>query len=190
MTASTPLLPVFLQLVGRRALVVGGGPVALEKARTLLDAGASVLAVSPAFVAGWEGLNVERERREFSPRDVQGAWFVIAAAPAEVNRAVRDACESARVFLLSVDDPSHCSAFGAAKLVKGGVTFAISTAGRAPALVRLLREALERVLPDDLEAWSAIAVRERLSWKARGTAMSARRGLLFEALRELYEEAR
>ena len=181
-----PLFPVFLKLRGRRVLLVGGGPVALEKATLLRRAEADVLAVSPSFVDGFGALGVTRERRPFSPADLDSAWLVVSAATPEVNRAVRSAADARRIFVLAVDDTSTANAYGAALVEKGGVTFAISTAGHAPALARLLREGLERVLPDDLAAWTETARKERVRWKEQQVPFSARRGLLFMALRDLY----
>jgi uroporphyrin-III C-methyltransferase/precorrin-2 dehydrogenase/sirohydrochlorin ferrochelatase len=66
------------------------------------------------------------------------------------------------------------------------VTVAVSTDGRAPALAGLLREALEAVLPEDLEAWTATAERQRAAWRADGVPMAERRPLLLRALNDLY----
>jgi len=61
--------------------------------------------------------------------------------------------------------------------------------GRAPALAGLLREALEALLPDELESWAEIAQQLRAHWKADGVAIARRRPLLLRALNELYREA-
>jgi siroheme synthase-like protein len=97
------------------------------------------------------------------------------------------AAESQRLFVLAVDDPSAASAYGAGALRRGGVTIAVSTDGRAPALAGLLREGLEAVLPDDLEAWSAEAAAERTKWRTEGVPMAERRPLLLRALNAIYE---
>lgn len=180
------LLPVFLKLRDLPVLVVGAGPVALEKSRALLRAGARLVIVSPSFLSEFDDVPATRVMREFTASDLDGAWFVVAAAPPAVNREVRAAGDAARVFVLSVDDPENASVYGAATLEKGGVTFAISTGGVAPALVRLLREALEHVLPSDLGEWTALATRERKAWRADGIPLDRRRGLLFQALVAMY----
>ena len=95
---------------------------------------------------------------------------MVAAATPEVNRGVAAAAESQRLFVLAVDDPSAASAYGAGALRRGGVTVAVSTDGRAPALAGLLREGLEAVLPDDLEAWTAEAERQRAGMARRRRA--------------------
>ena len=188
------LYPLFLKLAGRRVLVVGGGPVALGKVRALLEAAAVVTVVAPEIEPELEALekkgNISIARRSFEQSDVEGSWLVVAAAPPAVNRSVAAAAESLRLFVLAVDDTSAASAYGAGTLRRGGVTVAVSTDGRAPALAGLLREGLEAVLPDDLEGWTAEAERQRTAWRASGVPMAERRPRLLEALNRLYDERR
>jgi uroporphyrin-III C-methyltransferase/precorrin-2 dehydrogenase/sirohydrochlorin ferrochelatase len=91
-------------------------------------------------------------RRAFAPGDLDGAWFVLAAATAEVNRRVREVAEERRVFVNAVDDPASASAYTGNVLRRSGVTIAVSTKNRAPTLAGLLREKLEAVLPRDIKA--------------------------------------
>jgi siroheme synthase (precorrin-2 oxidase/ferrochelatase) len=67
---------------------------------------------------------------------------------------------------------------------------AISTGGLAPALAGLLREALDAVLPEDLERWIDLAIRVRADWKRTGTPMAERRPLLLRALERIYRTSR
>jgi uroporphyrin-III C-methyltransferase / precorrin-2 dehydrogenase / sirohydrochlorin ferrochelatase len=185
------LYPLFLKLSGRRVLVVGGGAVATAKVAALQEAGAEIAVVAPepapelvdAAAAG----KISLARRSFDAADLAGSWLVVSAATPEVNRIVAAAAESRRLFVLAVDDQSAASAYGAGTLRRGGVTVAVSTEGRAPALAGLLREALEAVLPDDLEAWMAEAERLRAGWRQTGVPMSDRRPALLRALNQLYE---
>ena len=82
---SLPLHPIFLKLAGRKVLVVGGGKVATGKARSLLEAGASVVVVAPDVAPEITRLGAKVERRRFEPQDLDGAWYVVAAATSEVN---------------------------------------------------------------------------------------------------------
>jgi siroheme synthase-like protein len=127
------------------------------------------------------------ERRPFVDADVEGSWLVLAAATAEVNRAVRRAADLRRVFVIAVDDIESCTAIGAAQLRRGGLTLAISSDGRAPALVALLRRALDRVIPEDVAQWVELAERSRGTWKAARVPIEERRPLLLRALNALYE---
>jgi uroporphyrin-III C-methyltransferase/precorrin-2 dehydrogenase/sirohydrochlorin ferrochelatase len=186
------LFPLFLKLAGRDVLVVGGGPIGTSKTRSLVEAGARVTVVAPEVTAelgelGAAGALVLRERA-FVESDLEGAWLVVAAATPDVNRAVAAAAEARRTFVLAVDDPASASAYGAGVVRRGGVTVAVSTDGRAPALAGLLREALEAVLPDELASWTVEAERMRALWKREGVPMAERRPLLLDALNRLYAE--
>jgi uroporphyrin-III C-methyltransferase/precorrin-2 dehydrogenase/sirohydrochlorin ferrochelatase len=183
------LYPVFLHLRGRPVLVVGGGNVAAAKIESLLAAEARVTVVAPRIVASLRRSGVELREREFVAGDLDGMWWAIAAAPATVNRAVARAAEERRVFVNAVDDAGSASAYLGGVLRKGGVIAAISTGGRAPALAGLLREALEGLIPDDLESWAEVARDLRAHWKADAVLLPQRRPLLLRALNELYREA-
>lgn len=171
-------------------MVVGGGPVAASKLAALQAAGADVVVVAPDVCPAIESAGVAIVRRAFEPSDLNGAWFVVAAAPPDVNRRVAEESERRQVFVNAVDDPANASVYLGGVVRRGGVTLGISTDGAAPALAGLLREALDRLLPDDLDAWSARAREMRQSWRARGIPMEARRPELLEALNALYEPRR
>jgi len=168
-------------------VIVGGGPVAASKLAALQAAGADIVVVAPDVCAEIESSGVTVARKLFEPSDLEGAWFVVAAASPEINRSVADEAQRLRVFVNAVDDPANASVYLGGVVRRGGVTLGISTDGAAPALAGLLREALDAMLPADLEAWSVRAHEVRQSWRARGVPMEARRPELLEALNELYE---
>ena len=189
MTAQGNLFPVFLKLTGRTVVVVGAGSVAASKLSALVEAGAQVRVVAPEIGSNIERLGVSIVRRAFQPDDLDGAWLVVAAATSEVNRQVADAANARRVFVNAVDDPANASAYLGGVVRRGGVTFAISTDGRAPALAGLLREGLDAVLPaSDLERWMSDAETLRDRWRADGVPMDARRPLLLKALIRRYAD--
>lgn len=182
------LLPVFLNLRGRRVLLVGGGVVAAAKLKQLKAVGADVSVVAPQIRPEVLDAGVPVAQRPFSPADLDGAWLVVAAASSEVNRAVAEAAERRRLFVNAVDDPPNATAFLSGVIRRGGVTLAISTNGVAPGLTSLLREALDSVLPADLEVWMDEARRARGEWRHRGVPMAQRKPLLLRALNRLYRE--
>lgn len=128
--------PVALDLTGRRCVVVGQGPMAEEKARGLLDAGASVTVIAPsAYRAG----------------DLAGAFLVIVATGDPVlNRQVFAEAEAARVLCNAVDDIDHCHFSAPSLLRRGDLVVAISTGGRSPALAKRLRVELAEQLGPEL----------------------------------------
>jgi len=185
---ASALFPVFLKLEGRDVLLVGGGPVAESKLAGLLAAGALVKVVAPEVRPGILASPARVLRRAFRANDLDGAWLVVATAPPEVNRAVVVAAEARGVFVNAVDDPAHASAYTGGVLRRGGVTIAVSTEGRAPALAGLLREALEAIVPEDIAAWVAAGAALRAEQKKIGVPMGQRRPLLLRALNRIYSE--
>jgi len=165
------MLPLFLNLTGRRVVLVGEGPVADAKRQLLVAAGADVLEVAPS---------------RFEPGQLDDAWLVVTTADADVNREVARAAEARRIFINAADDPPNASAYLSGVVQRGGVTIAISTDGQAPALAGLLREGLDAVLPGDLADWMETARSIRARWKADGTPIESRRPQLLEALVALY----
>src|SRR5262245_36656786 len=156
------LFPVFLNLADRPVVLVGGGAVAYAKLAELVRARARVTVVAPTIrpeVASFDGLIIIQ--RGFVPRDLDDAWFVVAAATPEVNRQVAAAAGERHLFVNAVDDARGASAYAGGVFRRGGVTIAVSTEGRAPALAGLLREGLETLVPEDIEAWVVAASRLR-----------------------------
>lgn len=182
------LFPAFLKLDGRRVVVVGGGRVAASKIRALLDAGADVSVVAPEVSGEIADAGVACVRRPFAARDLDGAWLVVAAAPPTVNRQVAEAAGERRLFVNAVDDPPNASFYLGGVVRRSGLTVAISTDGRAPALAGLLRQALDALLPaEQVERWLAEADRLRAEWRRTGVPMPHRRPQLLDALVRLHD---
>jgi uroporphyrin-III C-methyltransferase / precorrin-2 dehydrogenase / sirohydrochlorin ferrochelatase len=182
-----PRLPVFLRFDRRRVVVVGGGTVAASKIPALLAAGATVTVIAPQVVRAIDRTRVTVVEREFEPSDLDGAWFVTAAATHDVNRAVREAAEARGVFVNAVDDPSNATAYLGGTIARGGVTVAFSTSGQAPALAGLLREAFDELVPADIGAWVERASLLSRQQRADEVPMPKRRPQLLDALNRLYD---
>jgi siroheme synthase-like protein len=139
-------LPINVWLEGADCLVVGGGRVALRKARSLVACGAQVRVVSPEVCAELAELeNVAVAQRAFEEDDVEGARIVFAAtSDNDVNRAVYDAARARRIWVNVVDTPPLCDFIVPASLSRGPLVVSISTGGAAPAVARRMREKLEQ----------------------------------------------
>lgn len=180
-------LPVFLRFDHRRAVVVGGGKVAASKIPALLAAGADVTVIAPDICDAIDRSRVTAITGEFQPTDLDGAWFVTAAATPAVNRAVREAADARGVFVNAVDDPANATAYLGGTIARGGVTVAFSTSGQAPALAGLLREAFDAIVPADIGVWAERAAALSRDQRAEGIAMHERRPQLLTALNRLYD---
>jgi uroporphyrin-III C-methyltransferase/precorrin-2 dehydrogenase/sirohydrochlorin ferrochelatase len=93
------------------------------------------------------------------------------------------------LFVNAVDDVASASAYLGGVVRRGEVTIAISTGGAAPALAGLLREAIDALLPPDLQRWVDAARAARADWRHTGVPMADRRKRLLRTLNALYQEA-
>lgn len=179
-SASPPLYPLFADLRGRLALVVGGGVVARRKALALLEAGARVrlgaLRLEPEL-ARWAGEGrIEHRAGEFDPTWLDGAWLAIAATDdAATNRRVAEAAQARRIWANVVDDAAASAFQVPARIERGLLQIAISSGGGAPMLARWLREKLEASLDDSLGALAELLTRERQRIRARFPELARRR---------------
>ena len=155
----TSYYPVYLNLRGRRCVIIGGGKVAEGKIARLLDSGARICVVSPDATPGIRQFvadgSVQWEARKYRDGDLDGAFIAIAATNVrEVNRRIFEEANERGVMLNAVDDPPNCSFIAPSIVQRGPVTLAISTGGVSPALARKLRESLQS--SDDL-AWADLS---------------------------------
>src|SRR5690349_19426775 len=147
----TAFYPVFLDLRGRRVVVIGGGTVAEQKVRGLIAAGAHVTLVSPDVTSALADLAargaIELRPRPYHGGDLAGAWLAIAATDDRgVNEAVWAEAERLGVPLNAVDDLEHCSFIAPAIHREGDITVAVSTGGKSPALAVRLRQRIARLV--------------------------------------------
>ncbi|HXV19736.1 MAG TPA: bifunctional precorrin-2 dehydrogenase/sirohydrochlorin ferrochelatase [Desulfuromonadales bacterium] len=136
--------PILLQLQGRLCVVIGGGPVAIRKARGLRKAGARVrLIASELAVSGGELTDVEVVIRPYSAGDLQGAFVAFAATDDRlVNAAVVREARQRGVLVGVADAPEEGDFTLPALLRRGNLTVSVATAGGSPALAALLRDRL------------------------------------------------
>jgi len=140
--------PLMLSLAGRRAVVVGGGRVALRRVNGLLQAGANVIVIAPAVLPELAGLPVTVLAREYREGDLSAAWLAHAATsnPA-VNERVAAEAERNRIWCVRADDAAMSAAWTPAVTRHGEVTVAV-TAGGDPGRSQRLRAAIAMALAD------------------------------------------
>lgn len=194
MPVDDPLFPVNLRLTGRRCLVVGGGRVARQKVEALVEAGAAVHVVAPSVSEGIQALSgVTWDERPYRDGDVAGYWLVITATgDREVDRAVYLDGETHGVWVNSADDPDHCAFTLPARLRRGRLLLAVSTAGSSPAVATWLRRRLEgEIGPEYGELVELVAQeRERIRAEGRSTEEVDWQRALDSGMLELIREGR
>ena len=140
--------PIFLNIRGKRCVVVGGGPVALRKVNILLEHEASVKVISPELCPELSQLAKSRAiqvlQRNYNGGDLQGAFITIAATDdGEINNKVAEEARAKGVLVNVVDDSEHSDFIVPSQFRRGDITIAVSTAGKSPALARKIRTRLE-----------------------------------------------
>jgi len=177
--------PIILDLSGRRAVVVGGGEVALRKARALADAGAHVRVVAPKLAPGFaEDGRFECVAARYEKRHLEGARVAVAATDDEaVNCRVAEDARAAGVLVNVVDRPELCDFIVPAQVRRGDLLIAISTSGAAPALAKRLRERLEKEFGPEYATYLAVLREVREDLKKRNIPADLRRRI-FERLTE------
>jgi uroporphyrin-III C-methyltransferase/precorrin-2 dehydrogenase/sirohydrochlorin ferrochelatase len=172
-------LPVFLDLRGRRVLLVGGGAVAARKAALLLDAGAQLRIVAPELCAELAQLCEDRDAHHlavtFEAAHLDACVLAVAATddPA-VNLQVAAAGRAARIWVNAVDDPAASSCLMPSIVDRSPVIVAIGTGGATPTLARRLRTRIEALLPERLGELARAAGQRRAQVRAALPALELR----------------
>lgn len=173
--------PMFISIEDKPCLVVGGGRVALRKARGLLDFGARVTLVAETVCAQAEetlyaqaapgieslhnsdtadnsGLHKTEDihicLRSFREDDLQEQeWALVVAATddRQVNSGISAYCHKAGIPVNVADCREECTFYFPAYCKDGDTVFGISTSGRSPSLAKHLREKAEENLPQWLK---------------------------------------
>ena len=161
--------PVELNMAGRAAVVVGGGAVAMRRARALAEAGARVTVIAPEVADQLAGLPVTVRRRRYRDGDLAGAWFAHAATgdPA-VNAAVAAEAGRERVWCARADDATASAATMPAVTRHGEVTVAVTSGD--PRRSQRLRAAISDLLAaGELPAGPVRPARAKGPGQAAGT---------------------
>lgn len=180
--------PVFLRVAGRLCLVIGGGKVAEQKVKSLLEAGARVTVISPELTLALARLaathQVVHHARPYRHGDLQGSLLAYAATDDEHLHAqiARDARE-AGVLVNVADRPQWCDFIVPSVVRRGDLVIAASTSGTSPAMAKRIRKELQAAFgPEYATALHLLGrLRERL---AERPLTSAERQRIFTALVE------
>jgi uncharacterized protein len=153
------LFPVFLKLENYRVLIVGGGPVGLEKTRTLLSNApdTKITLVSKGFVPEFDELfaaypNLKKAEKNFSAGDLEGIdLLILALNDAAVSEEIKLLASQRGILTNAADKPELCDFYLGSIVKKGALKIAISTNGKSPVMAKRIREVLEDSIPDETE---------------------------------------
>ncbi|NRA22463.1 MAG: uroporphyrinogen-III C-methyltransferase [Oceanospirillaceae bacterium] len=173
-------LPLFFKLENRNALLVGGGQVALRKARLLVRTKAIVTVIShqidpqlAELLAQNQGISIIGDYRESLLDD---KLLVTAATDDQAlnERVYKDAL-ARNIPVNVVDNPALCTFVFPAIVDRSPIVIAISSGGKAPVLVRVLRAKLETLIPNGYSKLAVLAGQFRNQVKAKFKTINQRR---------------
>jgi precorrin-2 dehydrogenase/sirohydrochlorin ferrochelatase len=194
--SSRSYYPVFLDVRGRKCVVVGGGQVACRKAEGLLECGADVEVISPDLGSGISELagtgKIKVFRKRFNGEVLQGALIAVAATDDEdINREVAEEARRRGVLVNVVDDAPDSDYITPSCLRRGKIVIAISTSGSSPALARKIRTVLEKDFGEEYAALAGLVEEVRTGLKRNKIKVDSERwqkaldlGLMLELLRK------
>jgi siroheme synthase-like protein len=173
-----PYYPVFLNLHGKKCVVVGGGRVALRKAKTLLDCGADITVISPRPHAEMPKLfkskAIQLVRRNYRPGDLRGATLSIAATHVKkINRKVAEESKKNGILVNVVDDAELSDVIIPSSFRRGDLSVAVSTSGMSPALAKKIRTKLEKNIGLEYSYLLSLVAETRSEIKKKGLRVSA-----------------
>jgi len=145
--------PMFLELSGRRAVVIGGGAVAVRKARSLLEAGARLVVVAEkvdeVLTELCTGAGAGLIRSKYSKEYLSEAVLAIAAtSDPELNKRIYKDCQELEILCNVVDEPQLCDFFVPAVVKRGDLQIAVCTEGYCPAYAGHIKEQLEKLFTE------------------------------------------
>lgn len=145
-------LPIFLNLKGKRALVVGGGTLAARKADLLLRAGCDLTVVATAldddFARLLEENQVEYRTSDLCADDLDGCVIAFGASSDDgINKKLHALATAARIPVNVSDRPEYCDFVMPALLDRSPLLIAIGSGGTTPLLTRMLKARLETSIP-------------------------------------------
>jgi len=173
----SPHYPIFLDICGKKCLVVGGGHVALRKVKVLLEHGGNVEVVSPTLCPELSQLaengSIKVLNKNYQPGVLVGAFVAIAAtAEADTNERVAEEARKHGVLVNVVDNPEQSDFIVPSYFRRGDITIAISTTGKSPALARKIRTRLEQNFGDEYAFLVVLISEVRTELKQRGITVS------------------
>jgi len=186
--------PVFLDAKYINAVVIGGGDVAARKIELLLKTTKRITVISPELSVSVKRLVEEHQlsllAREYASGDLQSFNLAIAATDiTSINQAVAKEGNDLNMLLNVVDEPELCSYITPAIIDRDPMIVAMSSSGKSPILIRMLREQIEKIMPEQYGRLADFSFKFREHVKARVESIKARRQFWEQVLRGKIGEA-
>lgn len=168
------MLPLVLDLRGRRIVVVGRGLVAQQRYEYARDAGADQLALYVIDQDGW-ACHAEAAIYERLPvrADLEGAAVVlIAGLPPDETAKIAAFGRAVGALVNAEDQPEFCDFHVPAIVRRGDLLITVSTGGKTPGLAQKLRAHLQEQFGPEWTQHIRRVGELRTQWRDEGITKS------------------
>ena len=158
--------PAFLDMSGRRVVLIGGGANAERKAVRLTRHGASIDVIAPHLSASLSATVREHQlkhiERHWQASDLEGACLVVAASDdREENASIAEAAKAAGCWVNAANRPEISNFLITSLVDRSPLLIAVSSSGTSPVLARLLTARIDAFLPHTYRELAKLADRYR-----------------------------
>lgn len=149
--------PMFIDLKGKKIIIIGGGKVAYRKVTKLLPFEAEITIIAPDVCSEIQELlndnsNLILKNRHFETEDIKNAFLVISATNnSSTNQQVAQICKNQNIPINSVDDIENCTFLFPALIKKESLVIGCSTSGKAPDIAAFVKNTIEQNLPQNID---------------------------------------
>lgn len=151
-------MPLFVDMHGRRVLIIGGGDVALRKAGQFIEAGADITVIAPSIKAEFKELpGILLKARKAIPDDISNKYFavIIASNDKETNESLSKICKEKCIIADRCDDHSK-SDFVTGSITTCGSIINATVSGGNPSISRFISKEVEKLFTPELEKLSKL----------------------------------
>jgi uroporphyrin-III C-methyltransferase/precorrin-2 dehydrogenase/sirohydrochlorin ferrochelatase len=144
--------PVFINLKEKPVTVIGGGDIALRKVKLLIKAGPKITVISRVLCKELKELLMKHNQRmiikSFQESDLKNPILIIAATNSpKTNKRISTYAQQNNILINVVDQPKLCTFTMGSIVERDSLVISISSGGKAPVLVRNIREKIETLIP-------------------------------------------
>ncbi len=180
---------------GKYVVIVGGGTEAYKKTLSFLDAGSKILVASRTFTSGIKKLHQEKKINLLKADIKNGETFfnqlnpkpdllAVATNDQKLNVQLSKRARSAGCMVYVADNPSISDFILPAVAKIGEVRIAMSTGGRSPAMAKVLRQRVERLITQEDLLQIKLQNYTRAILKQRFSDQKVRKKILYKILKD------
>ncbi len=172
--------PIFINLIHKPVLVVGGGDVALRKIEMLLRADAKITVIASKLckqLQDYQKLKkIHVKIKTFEKNDLVCSVLIVAATDnKKINLLVSKTAQGLNIPVNVVDEPSLCTFTMGSIIDRSPLLIAISSEGNAPVLAKFIREKIEALIPHSFSKLASIMGSMRDTVKGRYESSQSKR---------------